>query len=111
MRLELNVDRVKLAIGQELVYLNSKIGDWSNWDDTYAFAQGTAPEYVQTNFADETFRQLAINAIVLVDRSGKLLYGGGYDLDGEAAVALPAGSSAPWLPTARLSGGPRTTGI
>ena len=98
----LNVARVKDAIAQELVSLNSKTGDWANWDDIYSFVQGENAGFITTNVVDGTFEELQINLMLVVAPDGKLVYGGSYDLDAGGQALLPEGILAYLTPDSPL---------
>lgn len=85
-----NVERALDALNAELATLDSKAGDWANWDDTYNFIVDRNPEYIATNPTDTTFIQLDINFILLINTSGELVFGKGFDLAKEEEVPVPS---------------------
>lgn len=54
--------------------------DWSEWDDTYAFAGGAAPGFVAKNITPETFQSLHLDAMAVIDQDGRISH-----------VLMPAG--------------------
>lgn len=68
------------AMQNNINSIDTKLSDWSNWDDTYSFAEDRNQEFVQSNLGDSTFTQLHINAISIVNSAGQILYGKEYDL-------------------------------
>ena len=74
-----DIERVNLAIGNELFVLDSSLLDWSSWDDTYYFSQGNNPAYIEENLQKETFQTLNLNFLLIYNRSGDLIYANGYD--------------------------------
>jgi PAS domain S-box-containing protein len=84
-----NVGRVTEALGAEITSLNSKTGDWANWDDSYNFIQGKGGnDFIEVNYYEPTFEQLKVNAIIFIDNDGKLFYAREYDLKNKVFVEL-----------------------
>lgn len=83
------------AINDDLSNLNTLAQDQAQWDDTYNFiAQAkaktpTAQEFIRSNFGDTTFRQLRLNALILLDNKGQIVYSKGYNLNKQTAVPVP----------------------
>ncbi|MBI5179658.1 MAG: HAMP domain-containing protein [Nitrospinae bacterium] len=73
----------------EMLVMKRSLNDWSTWDDTYRFSATGNKRYVSANFLPETFVALDLNFIVVLDRHGKTLYAGGYDLDAQREVTVP----------------------
>lgn len=96
-----HVQRVQDALAAELADLDSTAFDYSAWDDTYLFAAGNNPTYVEVNLSTQTFANLGLNLLVLFDHSGELLYGQVFDLQQGTFEPLPA-AMAPYLSPAGL---------
>lgn len=80
------VQRVLGALSSELDQLHTTAADWASWDDTYQFIEDANPEYVESNLVDSTFVELRLNLMLLVNRSGEVVFGKGLDLlSGEEA--------------------------
>ncbi len=77
------------ALSDDLGTLNATAGDYAGWDDTYAFIQDRNDSYVRSNLVDATFVQNRLNLIMLVDPSGSLVYGQGYDLQARKGEPVP----------------------
>jgi sensor domain CHASE-containing protein len=69
-----NTERVQEAILTEQTYLDSKIQDWSSWDDTYNFIEDRDQQYIISNIQNMTFIGLKINTIILVNETGSVVY-------------------------------------
>ena len=41
------------TVQNQIGFLENAAGDYAEWDDTYEFMKGTAPEYIDNNFRDE----------------------------------------------------------
>ena len=55
--------------------------EYGHWDDTYHYMAQPNTRYVDSNYKNETFNNLKIKAIILVDAQGKILYKRGYDFN------------------------------
>ncbi len=64
--------------------------DWAFWDDTYIFAQGLDDEYIETNLLDVNFDLYAVDVIMFVDNSGRILYGKHRDFETEEIKDIDA---------------------
>jgi signal transduction histidine kinase len=85
---------VRRALGtlrQELDGLDTISRDWSSWDDTYAFVQTGAADYVESNLVDSTFVSNRLSLILIVSTSGELVYGRVFDPEGQARMPSPDG--------------------
>jgi len=47
-----NVERALNALSQEISHLETQVGDWAPWDDTYAFIDDANESYIQSNLID-----------------------------------------------------------
>ena len=79
----------KAAMDEDLSQLESKMGDWAIWDDSYDFVQTRDPAFIKSNLVDTTFSQLGIEFMLFLNPSGELVYGKGYDAKKAAAVPVP----------------------
>ena len=73
---------------QKLDVLNR---DWSAWDDTYNFVQLPSgnEDYLKVNFTDATFADGELNFILIIDNSGRLVFGEAFDLTAGEEVPIP----------------------
>jgi|GEM_PF-5268427 len=76
------------ALRDSIDGLNTKLSDWSNWDDTYEFIEDRNQDYVESNLGDSTYEQLNINAIAFINVSGELVYGKEFNLIDNSAYEL-----------------------
>lgn len=95
-----DVSRVNDALLDEFQALSSYTSAYSVWDDTIdfvkrgqsrTFAQNSNDEYVESNITPATFEGEGHNLFAFVSKSGKLIWGTGYDL--EAAKLRPISES------------------
>ena len=84
---ERNAIRDIVAFAQE--ELSEKLKDWAYWDDTYSFVDDHNQEYITSNFAVESLENIALDAILLLDRHGKVAFSGLYDFEARTTTALP----------------------
>lgn len=54
--------------------------DYASWDDTYEFAVTRSHEYVSSNLSGDTFSNLGINVLIMVDRQGEELHSSTHSL-------------------------------
>jgi len=84
-----DLDRVLAAIRKEAEHLDVAGHDWSQWDDTWNYAAGRNPAFVDENLDSETFRILDVAFIVIYGNDGRKRFGERYD-SGSGSV-LPDG--------------------
>lgn len=66
--------RLRDALGTWQGNLYTKLGDWSQWDDTYQFIQDQNPEYLDSNLQDSSFGLLQVNLIAISTTEGKTVF-------------------------------------
>ena len=69
-----NISRVQSALNGELDDLSVKLTDWSQWDDTYNFAENGNVNYIESNLPKETFSQLHLNFILIENAAGDVVF-------------------------------------
>jgi PAS domain S-box-containing protein len=74
-----DLQRVEFALENELGDLDSRLSDWSRWDDTYFFVAGSNPGYLEENLQKETFMNLDLDYILIFNQSKELIYGMEYN--------------------------------
>ncbi len=77
------------AIDSSLATLNSKVGDWSVWDDSYNFIETGDPSFIRTNATDKTFAEIRIELLAFVHRSGRVAYTKAFDLERNIVLPVP----------------------
>lgn len=88
-RMKLNVDRVNSALSAEFSELDSKCGDWAEWDDTYTYMQNLNHAYERANLVDASFINLRVNFILFINSTGQLISGMAFDLKNMTAMPIP----------------------
>lgn len=97
-----SMKRIDYALDTTLEGLESSVADWGNWADVYDYVQHPNPDFVRTNITPVAFKQLKINALLIVDLQGRVVLADARDsetgtpeaLDFTSAGALPQDS--PW---------------
>ena len=69
-----NVDRAQLALSSDIDQLNSTLGDWAPWNDTYAFMMDRNQRYIDANLNVATLANLRLNLILFIDTNGQLVF-------------------------------------
>jgi hypothetical protein len=87
--LDSNVKRATNALTVITNRLTADTQDWADWDDTYSFAINANNEYIQNNFQNQIFENKNINLMMVLDSSGKVIYGKAYDLNTHQEKPVP----------------------
>ena len=87
-----HLDRIALALENDIENLEATTMDWAAWDDTYEFILTGDPAYVESNLVDGTFEALDLGFMLLVDSSANLVYG--KEVDRETKAEIPLSPSA-----------------
>jgi signal transduction histidine kinase len=87
---EENLFRAEDAIQAKLRSMERMAKDWSNWDDTYNYAQGTNPGFIDVNMMDYTFSSTQLNLMMIFSSSGRPLFAKAYDYIRSEEIDLPA---------------------
>jgi signal transduction histidine kinase len=86
---ELEVIRVENLIVDEIDRTSRSLGDWSNWNDTYQFAENQNQEYIENNLFAETYENLDLNSIVILNSSQQIVYGEYFDDETQSITDSP----------------------
>jgi methyl-accepting chemotaxis protein len=87
-----SASRAQDALNQQIDSLDRTIGNWSSWDDTYAWIDDHNQAYVNSNLGDAAMAQLGASALVFVDANGAMVWGKSADLAaGTVDASLPEG--------------------
>ena len=90
-RIRVNVRRAQDALSNELTALDRTASDYAAWDQTYAYMERRNESFVKTEFTDETFVRIGLNAVILVDSAKTVVFAKGFDLHKKEEVPLAAG--------------------
>ncbi|MDD5287722.1 MAG: CHASE4 domain-containing protein [Dehalococcoidales bacterium] len=89
-----DAERVVGALNSRITWLEGTTSDWAFWDDTYTFADDLNTDYTDKNVLSSTFTSLQIDAFILTNVNGELIFGKAYDINTKTYVAMPQGLAA-----------------
>jgi signal transduction histidine kinase/sensor domain CHASE-containing protein len=85
---ERNVSQVMNSISTIQDGLAASTPDWAYWDDTYEFARGNNPSYIERNISELTFESNQIDLIVILDNNQNILFERAYNYSEEVDVPI-----------------------
>jgi len=89
-----NVGRAVSALDADVAYLDNKVTDWANWNDTIKFIETGNRDFLENNVNGTAMAGLAIDVMLFADSTGRIVHGQGYDFhagrDAPISVAWPA---------------------
>ncbi|MDX9691130.1 MAG: diguanylate cyclase [Acholeplasmataceae bacterium] len=77
----LQVERIQDGFTFTTEMMKQTSTDWSKWDETYAFVEGTNPTYVDDNLYIEALQSIQMDMVLIYSHQGTLLYHQAYDFD------------------------------
>jgi signal transduction histidine kinase len=84
-----DLDRAANAIADDAHDLDLLNAGYAIWDDTYAFVDAPNQAYIDNNYYDDFFVDNRLNLVLVVDRSGQIVFGKAFDLSSGRNVAIP----------------------
>ncbi len=86
-----DLGRATIALNQDISGLDTTVGDWASWDETYHFMQDGNAEYIAGNLGESTFSRLGIDFVVFVNNAGQVAFAEAIDAsDGTRTPILPS---------------------
>jgi signal transduction histidine kinase len=89
-----NLKRAQNSLDADLAALDSKLADWTNWDDTGTFIETKDPQFIADNVTAIAMDGLNIDLMLFADTSGRIVYALGYDYhdarEASVSAAWPA---------------------
>jgi len=76
---ELEVLRAENLIQDEINRTSRNLGDWSNWNDTYQFAQNANQDFIENNLFAGTYINLNLNSIMVLNKDHQIIYAQYFD--------------------------------
>ncbi|NDY74232.1 diguanylate cyclase domain-containing protein [Desulfobacter hydrogenophilus] len=70
----LSMDQAIKIIDNELVHLQSIVGEWAACNDTYFFVQHKNQKYIDDNLMDSTLANLHVNFLLFINTAGEIVY-------------------------------------
>jgi two-component sensor histidine kinase/sensor domain CHASE-containing protein len=83
--MERDIRRVASDIAQQTQSLAINVNDYAVWDETYAFARRPDSRFADDNFTEDVGQNLAVDAIIVADRAGALVYQRSFRKDPDGA--------------------------
>jgi sensor domain CHASE-containing protein len=80
--------RVVYALDESLVSLEVTAADWGNWADVYEFVAKPTDEFLTANITPIALKQLQVNALMIVDLTGRVVTASARDLESGAPIKL-----------------------
>ncbi|MCT7958634.1 response regulator [Laspinema palackyanum] len=77
------------SLQQTLNELESIARYHAEWDDTYSFITPGDPNYVNSNFGNETFLQLNLNLLLILDEQRKPVFSKAFDFQQKVEIPMP----------------------
>ena len=105
--------RIAYALDRTLSELQLLANDWGNWADTYRFVDDHNSAFIAANISNVALRQLNINALLIVDREGRVVHSHDVDLQSDRRLGLDLSSHAelpadfPWRANLHAGSGGR----
>jgi len=90
-----DLERVHKTIEKELLYLHRTCADYAWWDDTYEFVINKNETFKQVNLLPQTYEENNINLILIINKSGEIVFGEWYNLERKQKENLPVEFSIP----------------
>lgn len=100
-QMDKDVSVASRAIDRELSELDSRVFDYSAWDDSYQFVQQPSQGYIDSNLPDNLYTSLSIDLLAYLRPDGTLVYGRLFDRETGSGTALPVTLRDFWRPTVR----------
>lgn len=70
----LNVIRTMSELANILSNINTSLGDWAPWDETYNFINDGNQAFIKANLQDSTIVNLKLNFMIFLNDEGKIVY-------------------------------------
>ena len=70
----IQIDSAISLIQEQSEQLNTIAGDNAHWNDMYQFALKQTPAFITSNFSDATFTNARLNAVLIVNKDGEILF-------------------------------------
>jgi PAS domain S-box-containing protein len=88
-QVEKDMERIRLALQNEVRQIDMICHDWSSWDDAYEFVQTGSPEFIESNLVDLTFVTNRINLLYYLNHQSRVIWGNAFDLNTMTPFHLP----------------------
>ena len=86
-----DLEQASNALSQEIATVETAVGVWAPWDDTYRFMQDGNAEYIASNLNTSTLLNLRVGFVVYVDSAGQVFYSKAVDASSGSEGPMPSG--------------------
>lgn len=86
----LQVQRIIDGIIFTTEHMKLTASDWSQWDETFEYVEGTNPTYIEENLYLEAFESIDIDAVMIYNLSNVLIHHVLFDFDAETLSLIPS---------------------
>jgi two-component system, NtrC family, sensor kinase len=77
---KVSMKRIAYALDMTLQGLEVTAADWGNWEDVYRFVQKPDEAFVRANITPVAMKQLQVEALMIVDSTGRVVLSNATDL-------------------------------
>lgn len=81
--------RVLNTLNREIEEIDKMCKDWAYWDDTYEFVIGKNEDYIESNLVNETFVDVELNFIIILNKNMSIIYAKAYDWKNKTTMKIP----------------------
>ena len=81
--------RATNVLSLTLDQMDQRWKDWSQWDDMYQFVQDHNADFHDANLTEGAMASLKVNLFAIVDLSGTVVFGTGYDTSQDTYLPVP----------------------
>jgi PAS domain S-box-containing protein len=85
-----DVEKMGALLNERIEALNTKLSDWSTWDDTYQYISDQNEEYVTANLDPSALVMLDINFMAFVNQSRQMINCLYVDLGTQSVMPVPS---------------------
>jgi diguanylate cyclase (GGDEF)-like protein/PAS domain S-box-containing protein len=85
----IQVSSAMSLLKEQAEQLHGVVGEYAHWDDTYQYMLQPEARYIESNYTEDTFYNLKIKAIILVNTEGQALYKRGFDFVTKQSWIIP----------------------
>jgi PAS domain S-box-containing protein len=78
------------TLNNDIRNIYSVTRDYAAWTDTYRFTEGQNPGWIEQNAADDFFERFGINDVLVLNRSGSVVYSKAYNFRSGQPEEVPA---------------------
>ena len=85
-----NIQRIINAVDEELAALDRQANDFATYDGTYRFVRDRNPEFIKSTLSDAKLTADGVDALVVLNEDGRLLFAKTFDAVTRREVPTPA---------------------